>query len=91
MEQGGESRPERRKDMTHFEEFAKELGVEITTGANGLYTGMAQALAQMTTETILSDDDEVFELDWEQQKELVKEKFYKAFPYMKSRVLSKSR
>lgn len=69
--------------MTMFEEFAKELNVEITTGNDGLYTGMAQALATMTTEVILSDDEKVYNADWEEQKEIIKEKFYKTFPYMR--------
>ena len=68
--------------MTQFEEFAKEMGVKIAVDGNGLYTGMCGALATMVTEVILSDDDEVFNLGWEEQKELVKGKFYKVFPYM---------
>lgn len=69
--------------MTMFEEFAKEMNVEITTGKDGQYTGICRALATMTTEVILSDDEEVYEMDWNDQKEIIKEKFYKTFPYMK--------
>lgn len=69
--------------MTMFEEFAKELNVEITTWNDGMYTGIAKALANMTNEVILSDDEEIFSKDWSDQKEIIKAKFYKTFPYMK--------
>lgn len=68
--------------MTMFEEFAKEMNVEITTGKDGQYTGICRALATMTTEVILSDDEKVSGMKWSDQKELIKEKFYKTFPYM---------
>ena len=69
--------------MTHFEEFAKEMNVKIETDENGLYVGMCGALASICTEVILSDDETIFNLPWEEQKEIVKEKFYKVFPYKK--------
>ena len=69
--------------MTAFEIFAQEIGVVITTDNNGFYTGLCKALAVMTTEIILSDNDAIFELPWEVQKEMIADKFYKIFPYMK--------
>lgn len=69
--------------MTMFEEFAKELGVAITVDEYGLYTGMIRGLSHMVNEVILSDDEEVRNLEWEEQKEIVKRNFYKTFPYMK--------
>lgn len=68
--------------MTMFEEFAKEMKVKITTGENGMYTGMASALAQMVNEVILSDDEAIRSADWKDQKEIIKKNFYKVFPYM---------
>lgn len=68
--------------MTYFEEFATELNVKIETDKNGLYTEMCGALASICTEIILSDDETNFHLSWEEQKEIIKEKFYKIFPYM---------
>lgn len=69
--------------MTYFEEFAKEMNVEIETDENGPYTGMCKALANMCTDVILSDDEKIFNLSWEEQKEIIKENFYNVFPYMK--------
>lgn len=69
--------------MTMFEEFAKEMNVKIETDNNGLYTGMCEALALMCNEVILSDDEQIRTLPWEEQKEIIKEKFYSTFPYMK--------
>ena len=71
--------------MTHFEDFAKEMNVKIETDENGLYTGMCGALASICTDVILSDDKTIFNLPWEEQKAIVKEKFLKVFPYMASR------
>ena len=73
---------EREKDMTYFEEFAKEIIGKVETDRKGFYTGKTKALAIMTNEVILSDDDAVFELPWGEQKELIKKAFYKTFPYM---------
>lgn len=67
--------------MTKFEELAKELNVELTTDTMGMYNGLAAALAQITTEVILADDEEVFNMDWESQKEIIKNEFYRVFPY----------
>ena len=36
--------------MTYFEEFATEIGVEITTDENGMYTGYCRALALMVND-----------------------------------------
>lgn len=68
--------------MTMFEELAKEMNVKITTDGNGMYTGMSKALANIATDTILSDDERIFRMNWEEQKEIIKGKFYKVFPYM---------
>lgn len=69
--------------MTRFEELAREIHVGITTNERGIYTGLSAGLAAITTEVILSDDEKVFNMSWDEQKELIKEKFYKTFPYMK--------
>ena len=71
--------------MTKFEELAKELNVEITTDTMGLYTEKCAALAQITTEIILSDDEEIFNIEWEEQKSIIKNEFYRVFPYMAHR------
>lgn len=68
--------------MTNFEVFTDELNIKIETDKNGLYTGMCGALASICTEVILSDDETIFNLSWDEQKEIIKEKFYKVFPYM---------
>lgn len=67
--------------MTRFEELARECNVTITRDRNGLYDSYAKVLSQYTTEVILSDDDEIFEKSWEEQKELIKAKFFAKFPY----------
>lgn len=69
--------------MTHFEEFAKEMNVKIETDENGLYTGMCKALANICNDIILSDNENIRNAPWEIQKGLVKDEFYKIFPYMK--------
>lgn len=69
--------------MTQFEQFANELNVKITVDKIGLYSGMCRALADMTNDVILSDDEAVFNMSWDQQKEIIKERFYRTFPYMK--------
>ena len=69
--------------MTEFEKFAQELNVEITHDRIGLYSGLCLVLANITTDIILSDDEAVFQMSWEEQKELIKERFFRAFPYMK--------
>lgn len=65
--------------MTYFEEFAKEIGVEITLDKNGMYTGNCEALALMVNDVIFSDDDITFD----DLKKMVSERFFKTFPYMK--------
>lgn len=55
--------------MTDFEAFANELNVKIETDKNGLYTGMCGVLASICTEVILSDDETIFNLSWDEQKE----------------------
>lgn len=71
--------------MTDFEMFCKELNVEIETDKNGLYCGMAKALAEMVNEVILSDEESLRSAGWEVQKEIVKKKFFSVFPYMESK------
>ena len=71
--------------MTMFEELTKEMNVKIETDKNGLYVGMCGALASICTDVILSDDEAIFNLPWEEQKKIVKEKFLKVFPYMVSK------
>ena len=69
--------------MTRFEELLKELNVESTVDENGFYTKKAEALAREANKIILSDDEKVFNLDWSIQKEMVKERFWSLFPYMR--------
>ena len=69
--------------MTDFELFCQEMNVPITLTVDGRYAGRCLALANITTDIILSDGETVFNMEWEQQKELIKERFYKAFPYMR--------
>lgn len=68
--------------MTDFEALATDLNVKIETDKNGLYTGLCGALASICTEVILSDDETIFNLSFGEQKEIIKEKFYKIFPYI---------
>ena len=65
--------------MTYFEEFATEIGVDITTDKNGMYTGYCRALALMVNDVIFSDDDITFD----DLKKMVSERFLRTFPYMK--------
>lgn len=69
--------------MTRIEELLKELGVELTVDEHGLYTKKAEALAREAIKIVLSDNEEVFNLDWSIQKEMIKERFWSLFPYMK--------
>lgn len=69
--------------MTHFEEFAIEVLGKIDIGNDGMYAGLTNALAKIATEVILSDDEEVFNLDWDSQKKLILDKFYGVFPYLR--------
>lgn len=71
--------------MTQFEELAKELGVKITIDEKGFYTEYSKALANIVNEIILSDDEKIFNLEWNEQKEIIKRKFYKVFPYMENK------
>lgn len=71
--------------QTAFEQFAQELNVKITMNRNGLYTGMCEALAIMVNDIILSEDKKIYSLSWNDQKELIKENFYKVFPYMRNK------
>lgn len=69
--------------MTTFERLCKEMEITITTDKNGFYTGHCGALSSIVTSVILSDNDAVFSLDWESQKEIIKNEFYKTYPYLK--------
>ena len=71
--------------MTNFEKLADELNVKIETNRNGLYNGMCEVLASICTDIILSDDETIFNLSWDKQKEIIKENFYRIFPYKKER------
>lgn len=68
--------------MTMFEEFAMEVIGKVEVGENGLYTKYTHELAIITNDIILSDDEKIFNLSWEEQKELIKKEFYRIFPYM---------
>lgn len=68
--------------MTFFEIFATEVIGKVEKDGRGFYTGKTKALAQMTNEVILSDNDEIADLSWEAQQEIIKKNFYKVFPYM---------
>lgn len=69
--------------MTRFEELAKELNVKIETDSTGLFKGMCAALYDISLDVTLSDNETIFSMPWEEQKEIVKEQFYSVFPYMK--------
>lgn len=69
--------------MTQFEELCKEMRVPVETDKDGFYKGMCNALAVMVTEIITHDDNKIAFLSWDEQKIMIKEKFYKVFPYMK--------
>ena len=66
--------------MTYFEELATEIGVEITTDNNGMYTGYCRALALMVNDVIFSDDENI---TFDDLKKMVSERFFKTFQYMK--------
>ncbi len=68
--------------MTMFEEFATEVIGKVETNADGMYTKYTHELAIITNDIILSDDEEIFNLPWEDQKELIKKEFYRMFPYL---------
>ena len=68
--------------MTRFEELMKEIGIKPTTDGKGLYTGKAEALGIIANGIILSENETVFNLNWNEKKKLIKEKFYKTFPYL---------
>lgn len=69
--------------MTEFDEFALELIGEVEVGQDGLFTGMTKALCLMVNDVILSDDPAVSGASWEDQKAMIRKRFYKTFPYMK--------
>lgn len=66
--------------MTAFEELANELNISLTTDEYGLYSGMARALALVCTDVLL--DPVTRDLDWAEQEPVIKEKFFRKFPYM---------
>lgn len=69
--------------MSDFEKLAMELNVPIMVDKDGWYKGITEALAKVVTDVILSDDEKIFRMPWEGQKEIIKERFFKTFPYMK--------
>ena len=71
------------EERTYFEEFVLDTIGTIERDSNKMYTGKTLALYQISLEITLSDDENIFNLSWEKQQELIKEKFYKTFPYMK--------
>lgn len=73
--------------MTEFECLANEMNVKITTDKNGLYTKKCRALANICTDIILSDDERIFNLSWEEKKKIIKENFYTIFPYIKKGIV----
>lgn len=68
--------------MTDFEQLAQEMKITIECDENGFYIGKCSALAQIVNSIILSDDETIFNLPWDEQKKIIKENFYKIFPYM---------
>ena len=72
-----------KTDLTYFEEFVLDTIGTIERDNNKMYTGKTLALYQISLEITLSDDENIFNLPWEKQQKLIKEKFYKTFPYMK--------
>jgi len=69
--------------MSDFEKLAMELNVPIMVDKDGWYKGITEALAKVVTDVLLSDDEILFRMPWEEQKEIIKENFYKLFPYMR--------
>ena len=65
--------------MTPFEEFAKELGVAITTDEDGFYTGHCAVLARMVTEISFMEIDKGLPDDWERTKKKVENEFLTSF------------
>ncbi len=72
-----------KTDLTYFEQFALDTIGTIEKDSNNMYTGKTLALYYISLNITLSDDENIFNLSWEKQQKLIKEKFYKAFPYMK--------
>lgn len=68
--------------MTDFEQLAQEMKITIECDENGFYISKCSALAQIVNSIILSDDETIFNLPWDEQKKIIKENFYKIFPYM---------
>lgn len=66
--------------MTEFEKFANEIGLNVETDSKGFYTGMTQALYVISVDVVLTDDN--YKLDWTEQKELIRNKFFRLFPYL---------
>ena len=71
-----------QENMTEFESLCRELGIPITIDRDGGYTGHCKALALIANEIILSDNEAVLSLSWEEQKKIITENFFKVFAYL---------
>lgn len=69
--------------MTPFEEFAKEIGVPITTDKDGFYTKHCAALAKILTEIMFDEIDEGKAENLARTMHKAEEEFYRQFPYMR--------
>lgn len=69
--------------MTLFEQFAMDTIGKVEIGEDGLYEKHTASLATITNDIILSDDEAIFEMPWEEQKKLIKEEFFGIYPYLK--------
>lgn len=66
--------------MSKLEELAAELEINIDWNKeNGVYTGMAGVLASVVTETLLNDNEIIYELPWNEQKKLIIQNFKQLF------------
>jgi len=69
--------------MTLFEQFAVDIIGKVETDSQGLYTKHTNSLACITNDVILSDDEQIFNLSWEEQKKIIAARFYSVYPYMR--------
>ena len=66
--------------MSKLEELATELEINIDWNKeNGAYTGIAGALASVVAETLLNDNEIIYELSWDKQKDLIIQNFRRLF------------
>lgn len=69
--------------MTQFEEFAKEIGVPITTDKDGFYTKYCAALAKILTGIMVGDIDAGKPENMARTMHKAEEEFYRQFPHMR--------